>query len=149
LVDDTFAFARRQARQPRSWQLQIVMVFHSLSLLLEETDTTSFSPSELSMLRSSMNSPPRLIGDKAWDSSPLALRLKEERNIELIAPVRSTSGRFQDGRPLRRHRRRWKVERLFAWLKRFRRIATRWEYKSSNFLGFLRLACAVIMLRHF
>jgi len=37
--------------------LQIVMVFHSLSLLLEETDTTSFSPSELSMLRSSMNSP--------------------------------------------------------------------------------------------
>jgi transposase len=93
--------------------------------------------------------PPRLIGDKAWDSSPLALRLKEERNIELIAPVRSTSARCQDGRPLRRYRRRWKVERLFAWLKRFRRIATRWEYKSSNFLGFLRLACAVIMLRHF
>lgn len=65
-IDGTYVPAKKgglmsasaaQARQPRSWQLQIVMVFHSLSLLLEETDTTSFSPSELSMLRSSMNSP--------------------------------------------------------------------------------------------
>jgi len=65
-IDGTYVPAKKgglmsasaaQARQARSWQLQIVMVFHSLSLLLEETDTTSFSPSELSMLRSSMNSP--------------------------------------------------------------------------------------------
>jgi transposase len=80
----------------------------------------------------------------------MALRI--DRNIELIAPKRGgahPSRRKQDGRPLRRYRRRWKVERLFAWLKQFRRIATRWERKSRNYLGFLHLGCAVILLRYF
>ena len=96
--------------------------------------------------------PPRLIADKAWDSGKHAKRLAEERNIELIAPKRTgknPSNRSQDGRPLRRYRRRWKVERLFAWLKQFRRISTRWERKAANFLGFLHLACAVILLRQY
>ena len=92
--------------------------------------------------------PPRLIGDKAWDSAKHVRALARERNIELIAPVQSNSKRKQDGRPLRRYRRRWKVERLFAWLKRFRRIATRWERKTENYLGFLHLGCALILLRH-
>jgi transposase len=91
--------------------------------------------------------PPRLIGDKAWDSIKHAHALDCERNIELIAPVKSNSNRKQDGRPLRRYRRRWKVERLFAWLKQFRRIVTRWERKSQNYLGFLLLGCIAILLR--
>lgn len=96
--------------------------------------------------------PPRLIGDKAWDSAKHATALRLERGIELIAPKRGgkrPSKRKQDGRSLRRYRRRWKVERLFAWLKQFRRIATRWERKAENYLGFLHLGCAVILLRSF
>jgi len=97
--------------------------------------------------------PPKLVADKAWDSEPLRAQLAEERNIELIAPVRSgrkhRSKRKQDGRPLRRYKRRWKIERLFAWLKQFRRVATRWERKSVNYLGFVQLACIVILLRQF
>jgi transposase len=54
----------------------------------------------------------------------------------------------QDGRRLRRYRRRWKIERLFAWLHNFRRIVIRWEYYPENFLGMVQLACAVILLRH-
>jgi len=77
--------------------------------------------------------PQKLIADKAFDSLPLAERLRAERNVELIAPLRRTSGtRRQDGRALRRYKRRWKVERLFAWLKRFRRVAVRWEVKAEN-----------------
>lgn len=93
--------------------------------------------------------PPNLIGDKAFDSGPLAQRLRDERNIELIAPRRIVRGgrRKQDGRRLRRYKRRWKVERLFAWLKRFRRLSTRWERKALNFLGLLELGCIVILLR--
>ena len=96
--------------------------------------------------------PPRLIGDKAWDSAKHARALLDERNIELIAPKRGgkrPSKRKQDGRSLRRYKRRWLVERLFAWLKRMRRIGTRWERKAENYLGFLHLGCAVILLRHF
>ena len=92
--------------------------------------------------------PQKLIGDRAFDSAPLSIRLRQERNIELIAPKRCTSKRRkQDGRSLRRYKRRWKVERLFAWLKQFRRIAMRWERKAENFLGFLRLGCIVVLLR--
>lgn len=94
--------------------------------------------------------PPKLIGDKAWDSAELQGRLAKERNIELIAPKRGgkrPSKRKQDGRSLRRYKRRWKVERLFAWLKRWRRIGTRWERKADNYLGFLHLGCALLLIR--
>ena len=94
--------------------------------------------------------PPRLIGDKAFDSAKLVERLRDERGLSLIAPQRSTTkSRKQDGRALRRYKRRWLVERLFAWLKRFRRIGTRFERKSENYLGFLHLACIVIITRRF
>ncbi|MBI2683179.1 MAG: transposase [Acidobacteriales bacterium] len=55
----------------------------------------------------------------------------------------------QDGRRLRRYLRRWKIERLFAWLHNFRRLVTRWEYYLSNFLGMVQLGCAAILLRYF
>jgi len=94
--------------------------------------------------------PPNLIGDKGFDSAPLQRLLRQERNIELIAPVR-TGGRpgrrKADGRRMRRYKRRWKVECLFAWLKQFRRIVVRWEHKAENYLGFLCLGCMVILLR--
>ena len=68
--------------------------------------------------------------------------------VELIAPHRRTrTRRTQDGRPLRRYRRRWKVERLFAWLQNFRRIVVRYERFAENFLGMLHLACCLILLR--
>jgi len=93
--------------------------------------------------------PPRLIADRAWDSQKWQDILRKERGIELIAPRKKRSRRKQDGRSLRRYNRRWKVERLFAWLKRFRRIETRHECKAANYLGFLHLACAIILLRQF
>jgi transposase len=55
---------------------------------------------------------------------------------------------MQDGRKLRRFKRRWKIERLFAWLHNSRRIAVRYEYHSDNYLGFVHLACIVILLRN-
>jgi IS4 transposase len=68
--------------------------------------------------------------------------------VEPIAPHRRTRiQRTQDGRPLRRYRRRWKIERLFAWLQNFRRIVVRYERFAENFLGMLHLACCLILLR--
>lgn len=92
--------------------------------------------------------PARLIGDKAYDSDPLDQKLVEDYDIELIAPNRRKRSKTQDGRKLRRYRRRWRVERLFAWMHHFRRLVTRWEYHIDNFLGFVRLACLHLLLRH-
>jgi transposase len=93
--------------------------------------------------------PARLIGDKAYDSDRLDARLATERSVEMIAPHRSGRRKTitQDGRPLRRYRRRWKIERLFAWLQNFRRLVVRYEYHLLNFLGMVQLACIVILLR--
>jgi transposase len=92
--------------------------------------------------------PRRLIGDKAFDSDTLDAQLAE-LGVEMIAPHRSNRSKTitQDGRPLRRYRRRWKVERLWAWLFNFRRVATRFEYHVENFLGFVHLGCIKILLR--
>lgn len=93
--------------------------------------------------------PQRLVGDKAYDSDPLDARLAEERNVELITPHRSGRRKppSQDGRPLRRYRRRWKIERLFAWLQNFRRLVVRYEYHLDNFLAMIQLGCILILLR--
>jgi transposase len=90
-----------------------------------------------------------LIGDKAYDSDALDAELAAW-GIELIAPHRANRVRpqTQDGRPLRRYHRRWKMERLMAWLQNYRRVLVRWEYHLENFLGFVQLACVLILLRH-
>ena len=67
--------------------------------------------------------PERLILDRGYDSDPLRRRLAD-RGIEMICPHRKNRKRAktQDGRKLRRYKRRWKVERTFAWLGNFRRL---------------------------
>lgn len=92
--------------------------------------------------------PQRIIGDKAYDSDPLDETMKAQYGVEMIAPNRRNRGRTQDGRKLRRYRRRWKVERLFAWLQYFRRLVVRWDYYPENYLGFVHLGCILILLRH-
>jgi transposase len=78
----------------------------------------------------------------------LARDLKE-RGIEMIAPHKYNrcQASTQDGRALRRYRKRWKIERLFTWLQNFRRLVVRYEYHLENFLAMIRLGCIVILLR--
>jgi len=92
--------------------------------------------------------PERLIGDKAYDSDPLDERLKDQ-GIQMIAPHRANrkKSKTQDGRALRRYRKRWKIERLFAWLQNFRRILVRHDRFLDNYLGFVQLGCMIILLR--
>lgn len=114
----------------------------------------SASPHEVTLVADTLlqsfikEQPQRLIGDKAYDSDPLDEELAE-LGIELIAPHKSNRKKAptQDGRPLRRYKRRWKVERLWAWLQNFRRVATRFDYHVENFLGFVHLGCIKILLR--
>jgi transposase len=92
--------------------------------------------------------PEKLIGDKAYDADALDRQMANEYGIEMIAPNRHNRNKSQDGRKLRRYRRRWKVERLFAWMQNFRRLVTRWEYHVENFLGFVQLGCLLMLFRH-
>ena len=115
----------------------------------------SATPQEVTLVETTLahrlvqKMPKRLIGDNAYESDQLDAKLAQ-RGIELIAPHRrNRTHRTQDGRPLRRYRRRWKMERLFAWLQNYRRIVVRYERYPENFLGMLHLACWLILLRVF
>jgi transposase len=118
-------------------------------------DASSASPHEITLVDDTLDAcfleelPEHLVGDKAYDSDPLDERLAEERGVEMIASHKDNRRQAptQDGRALRRYRKRWKVERLFAWLQNFRRLVVRYENKLKNFLAMIQLGCIVILLR--
>jgi transposase len=114
----------------------------------------SATPHEVTLIAPTLDSrfvlelPQRLIGDRAYDADALDVVLAQ-LGIEMIAPHRRgrVRSKTQDGRPLRRYRRRWKIERLFAWLGNFRRLVVRYERHALNYLGFVHLGCILILLR--
>ena len=55
----------------------------------------------------------------------------------------------QDRRKLRRHRRRWAVERMFAWVEAERRLCVRHERRPELFLALIPLKRALICLARF
>jgi transposase len=88
-----------------------------------------------------------LVADRAYDSDPLRAYFAA-RGFVLVAPHRRGRKRRRtaDGRRLRRYKRRWVVERTFAWLHSYRRVVTRFERRIDLYDGFVHLACAFIAL---
>ena len=118
--------------------------------------TNSADPHEIRLVekvirhRFTKTKPKILIGDMAYDSDPLDKQL-HKKGIALIAPHKKNrvKASTQDGRILRKYKRRWKVERLFAWIQNYRRCVTRYEYYEENFLGFLHCACIILLINYF
>lgn len=155
-VDATFARAKKgfaigPTRRGEGTKIVAIAAGNGLPLAVI---VESASPAECQLVEAVLAGcfldelPERLIGDKTYDSDPLDRTLAEEYGIQMIAPNRGNRGKTQDGRSLRRYRRRWKVERLFAWMHNFRRLVTLWEFHVENFLGFVQLACVLMLLRH-
>ncbi len=84
--------------------------------------------------------PAKLHGDKGYDS-PGCRELLRKRNI--VARIARKG--IESSKRLGRHR--YVIERCLEWTTRFRRLVRRYERVASHFLGFLRLACAVICFR--
>lgn len=88
-----------------------------------------------------------LLADKGFDSDDLRDELRQ-CGYRLLARHRRNRVRASrnDGRRLRRLKRRWRVERTNAWLKTYRRVGVRYERYSHLHEGFISLACAFIAL---
>ena len=118
------------------------------------------SPSEVKLLEAALANgriggrrarrrrPKRLIADRGYDSNPLRALLVR-RDIEPIIPARRNNrvATHQDGRKLRRYKRRWIIERTNSWLQNFRRLVVRYERKVKNFEALVHLACALVALK--
>ncbi len=132
-----------------------IMVLVDARGLPVAVDTTSASPHESQLVQRlfdfmlTAEVPPRVIGDKAYDSDRLDEQLAHQ-GIEMIAPhrrSRNPENITQDGRSLRRYDRRWKVERTISWIQNFRRLCIRWEKSATMFQGFLHLGCTMLLLK--
>ena len=92
--------------------------------------------------------PKRAIMDKEFDSDKFRDKIAA-RGSDPIIPYRENAveRRYDDGRKMRRYKRRWVVERLFAWLGNFRRLVTRYERKTMMYQAFVHVAFMLITLR--
>jgi transposase len=155
-IDGTFAKARGGGDgigATKAGKGVKIMVLVDARGLPVAVDTCSASPHESTLVQQlfdfmlTRETPERLIGDKAYDSDALDAEL-EERGTELIAPHRrNRKAKTQDGRPLRRYRRRWTVERTIAWFQNYRRLCIRWEKSTVMFEGFLHFGCSLLLLK--
>jgi len=79
-----------------------------------------------------------LIGDKAYDSSTLR-HAAGAKGIKTCIPARSNRTTTVPFSPTA-YRRRHRIENFFERIKRYRRVATRYDKLAETFLGFICLA---------
>lgn len=156
-IDGMFAPAKKGGRgvgkTKRGKGSKIMMLADAHGLPLG-AHVASASPHEIKLVDATLmcrfvkEVPSRLIGDGAYDSDQLDERLAVS-GIQVIAPHRINRAKdaTQDGRILRRYTRRWKIERLNAWLQNYRRLVTRFERVLANFVAMLLFTCALILSR--
>jgi transposase len=98
--------------------------------------------------RAKRRRPERLIADRGYDSNAVRALLVK-RDIEPLIPKRRNNRKatHQDGRKLRRYKRRWIIERTNSWLQTFRRLVVRYERSAKTFTALVHLACALTTLR--
>jgi len=84
--------------------------------------------------------PGKVYADRGYDHDTYR-RLLRARGITPVIARRGTAHGSGLGR------RRWVVERTFAWLHAFRRLRTRSERRADVHQAMLSLACSVICLR--
>lgn len=84
------------------------------------------------------------IADKGYNSVEIITKLKEKK----ITPVIPTKSNSLQPREIDRHiyKERHLVENFFCKIKRYRRVATRYEKTATNFLGFILFASIRVWL---
>ncbi len=86
--------------------------------------------------------PRHVVADAAYDSDAIRDQIRRSKARACIRPnpTRRVKKRYDRAR----YKHRNVIERFFAAIKRFRRVATRYEKKAENFLGFVWLAATLV-----
>ena len=91
--------------------------------------------------------PEAVLADKGYDTDPILNHLAE-RGITAVIPPRSLR-KVQRGFDRTLYRQRNRIERTFAHLKQFRRLATRFDKLKQNFQATVAIACCSRWLRQY
>ena len=82
------------------------------------------------------------LADKAYDANSLCEKI-EAQGGEVVIPSRRHR-KVQREYDRIAYKNRWGIEGLFAKLKQWRRIATRYDKLAANFLGFIKIASIML-----
>jgi len=89
--------------------------------------------------------PQYVLADAGYDSNAIRERIRENHGIACIRP--NPTRRVEPVYDKQRYKNRNVIERFFGFIKHFRRVATRYEKKAENFLGFIWLAAVLVSLK--
>lgn len=91
------------------------------------------------------DAPQHLCLDKGYDN-PTGRQAVDD--FGYVPHIRRIGEEKQKSRNGKRYKpRRWVVERTLAWLSKCRAILIRYDKKACNYLGLLKLACALLWFR--
>lgn len=85
-------------------------------------------------------------GDTYYREYPCGFLIMRQQSMAMNA-FYSKLRKYEDGRKLRRYKRRWSVKRTNAWLDQFRRLLLRHEHLPATYRTFVYLAYLGITLR--
>jgi len=86
------------------------------------------------------------IADKGYDSDKIRAQVRKQGMVPVI-PGKSNSKKLNPGYDKGLYKKKHLVENLFARLKHFRSIATRFEKLARNFKAIVMFACTFIWLK--
>ena len=86
-----------------------------------------------------------LLAEKAYDADKRVIELLENAGVQVVIPPKANR---VHQRERDQETRKWRhlIENLFAQLKQYRAIATRYDKRASSFLGGVYLVASVILI---
>ncbi len=93
--------------------------------------------------------------DKVYNSEPEEKELIKRGYVLHIPPKRKRGEKEEEAKITVQHcsnrkkhsAKRWVVERTNSWHNRFRKLLTRYEKKSENYLGLVQFSCCIIIYK--
>ena len=138
------AMGRSKASLSTKIHLACDALGYPLGFILTGANVSDFDQAK-PLLRSQLRSGAQVIMDKGYDSDAIRAYVNQLGGVAVIAihPSRTILPPFDQHLYRQRHR----IENLFARLKAFRRIATRYEKLHRTFAAMLSLACILVWLK--
>lgn len=138
------AMGRSKASLSTKIHLAADALGYPLGFILTGANVSDFDQCK-PLLRSHLRPGASAIMDKGYDSDAIRAYVNQLGGVAVIAlhPNRAKKPPFDEHLYYERHR----IENLFARLKAFRRIATRYEKLHTTFAAMLTLACLLVWLK--
>ncbi len=94
--------------------------------------------------------PKRVVADRGYDWKVLRQELRA-RKITPYIPKRQGWKKDKPRKPMSKtltywYKKRWVVERSFAWLQNYRKLTVRWEHSTITYAGLMHLALVMLVL---